>query len=229
MTDVRVLRGVSSVTRVTDDGNLLPVRGTRDGAAFSADWFLAHALEGRAFGVNTSTGATVDTFTANAGILVAQQDLYVTVLAGTTIIPVYIEVNLEDLGAAGVLDICACASSIADVATTGTSVSIYNMRMDAPVTSTCTCKSVISSNGTSPYSGNFLDFWRGYSGDAPDAHGSSSGHFNQLCQHTSWMASKTFCPPIISGPGSLSIYATTAAGKGFITAIWVEIPTSSIS
>jgi len=42
-------------SRQTSDGNLMALRSTRDGAVFTADWFTAHALEGRAFGINTGT------------------------------------------------------------------------------------------------------------------------------------------------------------------------------
>jgi len=228
MSDVRVVREVSSVTRNTSDGALRALRGTRDGAAFSADWYLAHALEGRAYAINTATASTPDTLTANAGLLVAQQDAYITIPSGTTVIPVLIEISLEDLGSAGACDICACASTTVDTAVSATSVTIMNMRTDAPQSSLCTAYSVVSGNGTSPYSGTYYDFWRGYSGDAPDQFNSSAAQTNNLLSRTTWEASKTMCPPIITGAASLSVYATFTAGKGWITIVWVEIPSSSI-
>ena len=230
MSDVRVTREVSAVSRGTSDGDLRALRGTRDGAVFTADWYLAAALEGRAFGVNHGTGTSP--ITTNAGaLIVAEPDLLIQVPVGTTILPVYIEYAIEDTGGAGPLEVIAMASSAATQAasgTAGTALTIYNMRTDAPVTSLCTADRT-NTGGVTPYTGNFVEFYRGYAGDATDQHGSNTAQTINSATRAHWSASSTMIPPILTGISQLCIYLVGTALTGWITVIWVEMPSSSIT
>ncbi len=227
MSDVRIVREVSSVSRGTSDGDLMALRGTRDGAVFTADWYLAAALEGRAFGVNAGTGTGPITFNAGA-LIVAEPDVCITVPDGTTIIPVLIEYALETTGA-GASDIVAVASSATQVITAGDAKTIYNMRTDAPVASNCTAASVLDGGtGVTPYTGNFVEFFRGYAGDTTDQHGSNTAQTIATASRYSWTAAKTMVPPILTGVSQLAVYLAATAGTGWCTVIWVEFPSSSI-
>jgi len=226
MSDLRLRRQTSSVTRLSDDDRWMDLRGTRDGSMITADWLTAMALEGRCFGCNTGVDTSPDTFTAAYDA--TKPDILVTVPSGTTIIPVFIQVNMEDTGTVAVVDIVAVASSVYDAAYTGTALTIYNMRMDAPYASLCTAAAVISANGTTPLSGNFVEFWRGTGGLAEDAFDGNATPTNELISRTAWNVKDSLVPPVIVGQGSLNIYAGAQAGKGFITAIWVEVPSTSI-
>ncbi|KKL15366.1 hypothetical protein LCGC14_2506340, partial [marine sediment metagenome] len=137
MTDLRIVREVSSVSRATDDDKWMNLRGTRDGSMITADWFLGMAMEGRCFGVNNALDTTPDTF--NAAYADAQQDLYITVPSGITIIPVFIQINMEDTGTQAEMDILAVAGSSYDRTgvSSSTTPTIFNMRMDAPHASLC--------------------------------------------------------------------------------------------
>jgi len=230
MSDVRVVREVSSVSRGTSDGDLMGLRGTRDGAVFSADWFLAAALEGRAFGVNVGTASSPVTF--NAGAIVATEpDVCVTVPAGTTIIPVLIEYALEDTGTEGTaMDIVALASSLGtQVITAGDAKTIHNMRTDKPNVSLCSAASVLDGGtGVTPYGGNRIEFFRGYAGHVTDQHGSSTAHTVATASRYSWKASQTMVPPILVGAGQFAMYISAPGATGWSTVIWVEFPSSSI-
>ncbi|KKN30813.1 hypothetical protein LCGC14_0830210 [marine sediment metagenome] len=229
MSDARVVREVSSVSRGTSDGDLMALRGTRDGAVFTADWYLAAALEGRAFGVNTGTGTSPDTMTTTT-LTVAKPDLAITVPAGTTIIPVLIEYSIEDTDGAGVLDVLAMASSATtQVLSGGDSLTIHNMRTDKPNSSNCSAAAVLASSGVTPYTGNFIEFFRGYAGDVTDQHNSSTAQTVATASRFSWTAANTMVPPILTGVSQLCVYCTgPGALTGWITAIWVEFPSSSI-
>jgi len=229
MTDARIVREVSDVSRGTSDGDLMALRGTRDGAAFSADWFLAAALEGRAFGVNHGTGTSPATFNAGA-LIVAEPDLLIQVPAGTTIIPTLIEYAIEDTGAAGPLDVVAVASNAATQAasgTAGTALTIYNMRTDAPVSSLCTADHTCT-GGVTPYTGNYIEFFRGYAGDATDQHGSNTAQTVATASRYAWHVGDTMVPPILTGVSQLCIYIAITGGTGWIHVEWVEFPSSSI-
>lgn len=227
MSDVRITREVSSVSRGTSDGPLRSLRGTRDGAVFTADWYLAAALEGRAFGVNHGTGT--DPVTTNAGaLIVAEPDLIVQVPADTTIIPVYLEYAIEDTATGGPVEVVAVASSAATQATSpGTGLTIYNMRTDAPITSNCTA-SRTNTSGVTPYTGNFIEFYRGYAGDATDQHGSNTAQTVNSATRAHWSASDTMVPPIMTGVSQIGVYMVGSGLTGWITLIWVEMPSNSI-
>ena len=226
MSDLRIRRQVSSVTRGTDDDKWMNLRGTRDGAMISADWLTAMALEGRCFGINTGVDTTEDTFTAAYDA--SKPDILVTVPSGTTIIPVFVQVNFEDTGTVDIMDVMAVASSVYDAATTDDDLTIYNMRMDAPNSSNCQAVAVVSAGGTTPLTGNFIEFWRGTAGKNADAFNGNTTPTTQLVTRTAWNVKDSMVPPVIVGEGSLSVYASAQAGKGFITCIWVEVPSTSI-
>jgi hypothetical protein len=227
MADIRYLPATSSVVRATGDQNYLGVQGTRDGALFTADWYLARAMEGRVFGANVGTGTTPLTF---AGAYDANgPDLHVHVPDGTTIIPVSITVVYDAVGTEATMEIIGLASSTGDSSVTGTASTIYNMRVDAPVASLCTVTGAVDAAGvTDPNAGNFIEFWRR---QRPLTDTVASGENDRVELRFNWSALVDGPPPIIVGGSSgsaLTVYATAQAGTGFITALWVEVPSSSI-
>ena len=229
MSDVRVVREVSSVSRGTSDGDLMALRGTRDGAVFTADWFLAAALEGRAFGVNHGTGTT-PLATDPGALVVAEPDLLIQVPVGTTIIPTYIEYAIEDTDTADPLEVVAVASSAATQSasgTAGTALTIHNMRTDDPIASLCTADYTCT-GGVTPYTGNFIEFFRGYAGDATDQYQAATAQTVATATRYNWSASKTMVPPIMTGVSQLCIYVVGTVATAWITVIWVEFPSSSI-
>ena len=229
MSDARIKTGTSSVMLGNSDGTLVDVRGTRDGAIFTAPWLTALALEGRCFGVNIGTGSTPITLTS--AWVATTPDLYIQVPSGTTIVPVFIECAWEDTDAAGVMDVIATLSAVVDTSPGGNALTIHNMRTDKPRKSNCVAQSV-TTTVTTPYTGNFLEFWRGTAGMAADAFNGAEAQTNELNIRTSWCIKDAVTPPVIVGTGSLSIWATNSVGAtaitGWITAIWAEVPSNSI-
>ena len=232
MADLRVKTGTSSVALGNSDGTMVDVRGTRDGAIFTAPWLTALALEGRCFGVNTGTGTAPDSL-AKIAWDATKPDAYITVPAGTTIIPVYIEICFEDTDTASAtvaVDCMATLSSVVDTSPGGTGKTPYNMRTDAPRKSNCTCKATVST-GTTPYTGNFLEFWRGTAGMVEDGYAGATAQTSELNSRTMWCIKDAVAPPVIVGTGSLSVWAGqhgTDACTGWITIIWAEVPSISI-
>ena len=104
--DIRVLSAQDNVE--VGENLVRPPLATRDGAIFSADWYLKQLLRGNIFqvaGGATDQGAT-DPGTFGAGALDTDEfDLLVTVPDGTTIIPLQYTVVLEKFGATGILEI----------------------------------------------------------------------------------------------------------------------------
>jgi hypothetical protein len=228
MSDVRIRAQQNNVGR-TSDGNLKDVRGTRDGTPFTADWYLALALEGRCFTVNFGEGT--DPVAFGAAFDIVQQDLFVHVPDATVIIPVFLQIAVQDTTAAGALqDIVAVASNVSDAAVTGTSQTIYNKRSDAPFSSNCTANGSVTGAGTSPYTGNYDEFWRPEAMAQGDSAAVGAGIGIGNAYAWKWSAAKAGIPPIIVGTGSLSIWCSNAATAqtGFIIATWVELPETAI-
>ena len=229
MSDLRIKTGTTSVALGTGDGTQVDVRGTRDGAMFTSPWLTSLALEGRCFGINIGTGTTPVQFTT--AWLATTPDLYIYVPPGTTIIPVFIEATWEDTDGAGIWDVVATASAIGDSSPGGNALTIHNMRTDKPVKSNCTAIS-IASTLTTPYTGNYVEFWRGTAGMAADAFNGTTNQTSDLSIRTAWNVKGASSPPVIVGSGSLSLWATNAVGAtgvtGWATIIWAEVPSSSI-
>lgn len=224
MSDIRYLSATSSVTRVSADQAYLGVQGTRDGAIFTADWFMARALEGRMFSANSGVDTTPAT---HAGVYDANgPDYHIHVPAGTLIVPCYIGVKYEAIGTESEMEVIALASSTGDSSVTGTGLTIMNMRMDAPVASLCTATGAVAAAGvTDPNAGNFIEFWRA---GHPLADTPATGE-NDRAEHVyEWKSGEMGFAPVIPGAGSLSVYATGQAATGFITVVWVEVPSTSI-
>jgi hypothetical protein len=216
--------GISQIS----EGENQYLRLMRDGSIIKTSWLMSKAIEGKVFAAHAGVLTTPVTF--NGTIDAAEPDLLVTVPTGTTIIPVLINVCFEDTGSAAVQDVFAVASNVYDNSVTATASTIYNYRTDqAAAGSKCTAYSVVTStSGTTPESGNFIEFWRPYSGFAEDAFNSSTSWGNNAVHGSQWHIGDAKVPPIIKGTGSLSVYASAQAGTGFITAVWVEENTANL-
>lgn len=227
MAELRIKAGTSSIALGNSDRTMVDVRGTRDGAMFTAPWLTALAIEGRCFGVNTGVASTPDAF--NDAWLVTEPDMLITVPSGTTIIPVNIEVSWEDSSTAEVVDVYACLSSVFDQVTTDDDLTIMNMRTDAPRKSLCNAVAVVTgATATTLYTGNFLEFWRGTAGYAEDAFDRSAAPKSGLNSKANWNIRNALVPPVIVGEGSLSIWVSGTSIDGWIAVIWAEIPSNSI-
>lgn len=226
MSDIRAYPSITPGRVSTDNGGPMGVQSTRDGGLIAADWWMARAIEGRMFGVDTATGSTPDTF--NATYAAAEPDLYIYVPTNTAIMPVYIAVGFEDTGTAQVLDVFAIATSAGDSVVTGTTEVINSLHMGAPISSNCTATSVVTGAGTAPESGNYFEFWRPYMGFGEDAFNGSTGWVNEKIHGTSWSAKETGVYPVIPGGGALAIYASGQAATGFITCVFVELPATMV-
>lgn len=229
MTLLKVKGKQTSAIAVESEGSDVFIRGMRDGSLVNVPWLMAKAIEGKVFCANVGVMTGEDTFSPT--IAAAMPDLLVTVPSGTTIIPVYLSVGFEDMGdnTAQVLSVFACSSNVYDNTSTGDTITICNMRTDkAAGGSQCVATAVVTSTGTDPESGNYVEFWRPMSGLAEDGFNGSVAQLLDSASYSKWTIGDAVVPPVIVGEGSLNVYCGAEAGKGFITAIWVEEATGTI-
>lgn len=220
----------TSAVSVESENSDVYLRAMRDGSLINMPWVMAKVFEGKVFCAMTGVLSADVTF---APVVAGDMpDLTVLVPGGTTIIPVYISVNFEDTGTPLVLDVLAIASKVYDNdVTSTTTLVIKNMRTDKAVGgSQCTALFKTTSGGTDLESAgyNYVEFWRPVSGFAEDAFANSTARIGAHTNHAKWTIGDAVVPPIIVGTSTLGIYAGAQAGKGFITAIWVEVPTAEL-
>lgn len=228
MSDARVFAQQMNVGR-TSEGTPIGLRGTRDGAAYVADWYTALVLEGRGFACESGTATTPIVQTDPAGTTdLTKPHLWVSVPNNIVMIPTYLRITVEDTILTSITaDAFAVASSVYDAAVTGTALTIVNMRTDAPIASLCTALGKVTAAGTSQSSGNYYEFWRPIGGALIASATAGAGGWNYAYE---WSAQEACVPPIIVGEGSLGVfdYVETSANTNFMGAQWIELPESVI-
>ena len=181
--------------------------------------WMAH---GYGWAANGGVGTTPITF---AGAYDADApDLFLHVPAGTTVIPFSIRVVYDAVGTEATMEIIGLASSTGDSSATGTAVTPKPLRTDNPGSqaSLCTATVAVDAAGiTDPNAGTFYEFWR-FARPLTDTVATTENDRWPLV--FTWNAYVDGPPPIIAG-GSLSVYAASQAGTGFIIAQWAEVPT----
>ncbi len=216
---LKIFTGQAEPTRKTSDGVLINAQGMRDGTLFTAGWIERLTLEGRVFAANLGTLTSPATFAA--GMVADEADFLVDIPDGIIGIPISIEYTLQT-GTTGVSEVCALASSTLAVGTSGTSLTVYNVRLDSPIASRATVWGALASGGnTTPYSGNYYEFFRDGYGTDPSVTGTPSPTYR-------WSAKTSSTFPVIVDGGSITIFHGAAAATGFITVVWAELPESYI-
>lgn len=217
---------VSGITPAVADGDniYLKNQGTRDGAIFTADWVLARVAEGRVFAANAGTLTAPITFGAGA-LDSTEYDLFVSVPSGTTIGILELEVHMETFGTDAIMEILGI-SGTGGTTGAGTSITVRNLRTDAPFTTNCTVTAAATATSGVAITG--VEFFR--EGRARvktiTTFGSTGGPTQQ--QHFKWNHKDSGYLPIVVGAGQVGVYAASQAGTGFIKLIWVEMPSTRI-
>ena len=139
--------------RKTDDGNVLGIQSTRDGALVTADWSMARAIEGKVFTAQLGTAITPITGDAYD----ADQPFFaLDVSAGFAAILLKIQVYLQ--AAVGVVNYVIAETSTAKVgAGTSTPITPVNHKSDGGSPSGTTAYGAYSGDGTAATGG--VEFW----------------------------------------------------------------------
>lgn len=200
-----------SVTRVSE-GSQLQVRGTRDGAIFVADWYEAHALEGRVFSATFGSVTTALTFLITAA---NRPDMWVRCPDGTMILPLVETFALEDFaGTDTEIDIRDAQNDIGNGTSSAATVAPQNNRSDAPISSNCVARQLATGDTTAETNPKTL--WRFQVSTA-----SAAGNDNA--------AGKTVTRAMMGYPVGVGPYtwetfvaATTTQATGYGVKHWVE-------
>ena len=107
-----------------------------------------------------------------------------------------------------------------------TSVTPVNIRTDSPHGSLCTVSGAATLTSGTAITG--VEFFR--DGHIMTTTPITANNDEGAGQKTSftWSHKTSGYAPVIIGNGQLGVFASTEAGTGFITVVWVEIPSSRI-
>ena len=130
MVDQRVYAKQQSVSRFSDD-TWVNLRASRDGSPIIMPWYVALAIEGRVYQVRL--GTITAPLTGDIEITTVAAESAAEAAAGSTIIPLYVNVDLEALG--GTLPQACFKSVNALITTLGTAFVPLNLRIGGPAAS----------------------------------------------------------------------------------------------
>lgn len=216
MADMKILAQTTSKSRV-GNGVWREVTGTKDGAIYTADYVLGLALEGKVFTAQLGTASTPVTF--RTGYDADQPEMAIDVPMGVAIIPLMIQVVLED-SAGTDNEIVAEASPALTGEGTATAGSILNNKLNSGLTSSCAYRYTYSGNGTVP--ANYVEFFR-FNHAFADEGGAIVGN------SVLWTP-QGFAPVVLVGEASLLLHisATATAPAGYAKIMWAEFTSTDL-
>jgi len=220
--DIRVLSDQDNVE--VGENLVRPPLATRDGAIFSADWYLKQLLRGNIFqvaGGASNQGAT-DPGTFGAGTLDTDEfDLLVTVPAGTTIIPLQYTVVFEKFGATGILEILL-ATGTGAVGGGGTTLVPVNQNGASNNASALTNNVIASDAGGGTALTQETEIWRSGLQLVEDIAANDNAAWPNRFQ---WNATGPGDLHIIEGAKFLAAWASAVGGTGFQKFVYAEFET----
>ncbi len=220
-----LVRAVSSVTRGTNDDQYQKMRGTRDGSLFTAEWFEALAQEGRVFVANIGTATGEITFAAGT-ITTTAPDLWLSVPAGTTVIPLKLVIYMEAFGSNAQFECMAAVGTGGVVGSGGAAITPTSLRTDKPITSGCSIRR--TDTGATYMTTNVSEFFRNGQQFAITKTTASATAAGSDPNIFIWNRREHFGGPVMVGASQMMVFASSQAGKGFITLTYAEVPSTSI-
>ena len=222
-----VIEYITNITpdTATADDVYQKVQGTRDGAIWTADWVLARCAEGRVFAANAGTVTTPITF--GAGVIDEDEyDLHIAVPSNTTIGILSVDVVFEVVGTVALLEVMAKTGTGSTVGA-GTAITPRNLRSDTPHTSNCTVTGSATVSSGVEITG--AEFFRNCLGKTVTMATAGVNMASQPRKFTWNHKDAGYIPIVVGATGAAcGVFAGAQAGQGFITVVYVEVPSTRI-
>jgi hypothetical protein len=206
---------------VTNDGNDIAQRMTRDGAVIDQEWLQSMVTNGRAFATSIGSLAT-PIASANAAVTSLRPMGVIRVPSATTIIPVRVKVDFAVIaGTANDAIVAYCQNDVGNGTSVANPIGPISMRTDAPIASTVTIRNLYTGDCTAPTNPVEIARKRFLYATTADAAGVGSSAL-------AFPDSVSPIYPLLIGPASLLVYVGgTTTGPTFYGEVeWVEVPSS---
>jgi len=226
MSHTYILGQQNSPSAVSDAVDL-KLRGTRDGAAFTAPWIQALVLEGRVFGSGngaTALGVAAGTFSDGA-LDTDEFDYLQTIPATVAVIPVYIRLCIVTVGTALETGFHAFWGGSGVAHATNVAVTPHNLRPGSSNVSACTVVTIADTGGTAFVPAGLI---------ARDVAMMLTPAANQATAFIpQWSCAQAGYAPVIEGGVSptkqIAIFVTGQAETGYLHHVWVELPIARVT
>ncbi len=219
MSDSKILPRVKNPSRNTSDSDAMTYwRGTRDGVAFTADYFESLAMQGRIFTASMGSVTTALTFVVSAA---NRPDAWIRVPTATAILPIRCNVILESAaGTVTEIDVRICQNDIGNGTSAAATAGPLSMRTDSPVSSLCTARQLASADTTAET--NPISIYRRTYARADEA-----GIDWRGIEATRAMMGY----PLLIGAATWEVFiaATSTQATGFVVMTWAEVPASDFT
>ena len=217
ITDLRVLEAGTTSTQVN-------VAGLKDGAIVSADWIGANLQLGKVYMMQSGTESSEATF--GTSYSATAPDIAIDVPDGTTVIPLKVDIEMEDYGSKGIFEIIAMVSKTS-IATTATAFTPLNVRTRAAGGSNCIA--VTNPTVTTGVTTGSYEFFRGIHHEVMDVLSADTDSSAQNARRSFiWTYAQDGFAPVVDGVGSIHVWAHSQAAKGFMSLFWLEFATSDL-
>jgi hypothetical protein len=204
------------------------VRTDRTGAVIVQDDVMALAKEGRIFCANGGTVTSPLTFGAG-NIDTTEPDFFLSTPSGTTATILEIRVKIEAYGSNAIFELMA-ASGTGGVAGTDTDLvagtTINSLRSDYPV-AVQSSAGVASAADATYMTANVAEFWR--DGLMKAVTTATADDDSPMPPQTFVWSYKNNPPVVLVGAAQLMVFAAGQATTGFITVLFAEEPSNSIT
>ena len=210
------------------DGIDVSIRALLSGEIGIADYFAIKALKGQMFNASSVSVTTPTTWTAAAAIDITKPALFLSVPSGKAIIPVLVMLYMEAFGSNAQFECQGVIGTGGSYTSGGTAITPICTRSDVSNTSGCAVYAGGNSIATVGQTAKLNYFWRDGQQYAITKTTASATASVSDPNRFVWRV-KDDLNINIAGPDSqLQINQGSQAGTGFVTLVYVEIPSSEL-
>ena len=210
------------------DGEDVSIRALLNGEIGIADYFAIKAMKGQMFNASSVSVTTATTWTATATIDITKPVLFVAVPSGKAIIPVFIMLYMEAFGSNAQFECQGVIGTGGSYTSGGTGITPVCTRSDVSNTSGCTVYAGGNTIVTVGQTAKLNYFWRDGQQFAITKTTASATASVSDPNRFVWRAKDEYNINIAGPDSQLQVNQGSQAGTGFITLVYVEIPSSEL-
>mgnify|MGYP001567465361 FL=1 len=213
---------------MTGDGSDIYTRLMLSGELGIAEYFTIKAFKGQMFNASSISVTTPTTWTSTATIDITKPALFLSVPVGKAIIPVFIMLYMEAFGTNAQFECQAVIGTGGSYTSGMTAITPVPTRSNAGTASGCTVYAGGNTTVTVGQTANLNYFWRDGQQYAITKTTASATASVTDPNRFIWRARDEYNINIAGPSSQLQINQGSQAGTGFVTIVYVEIPSTDL-